>query len=169
MNNHVRNAFSHLARIQHINQIEEIQKEADCAIAHIERANRDCLKAAIIYARGRLDDLILEVHFHHGTLTPALETQFKRLVQERKQAYITETRGDGAQTEKLETILRLTEHLSDQIKQHYQEAGSRLTPLQRRMKRWFRPINLFVTLLLGTAFGVVIRPHVDQWFSRLFQ
>lgn len=42
-NNEIRNAFTHVARAQVSPSIEEVRKEIDRAIDHIERASRDCL------------------------------------------------------------------------------------------------------------------------------
>ncbi|MBF0164257.1 MAG: hypothetical protein HQL97_05080 [Magnetococcales bacterium] len=165
MNNTIRNAFSHLARLRDAHQEESIRAEGQKAIDHIERANRDCLKAAILHAHAALEDLILDVIFHHGRLTPALDGQRSRLREERKLAYIAETRGESGQTEKLVLHLQMIEYLSEEIKRHYPEAGGRLTRWRRFMKRWFHPVGY---LVIGTALGVLARHYLDLMISRFY-
>ncbi|MBF0342054.1 MAG: hypothetical protein HQL95_13985 [Magnetococcales bacterium] len=106
INNHIRNAFTHVSRIQIAASTDQIKEESAAAIKHIERANRDCLKASIMQTRETLENLILDVKFFRGSLSPTLDAQYNDLKRLRKEAYITESRGDNHQTSKLEIIYR---------------------------------------------------------------
>ncbi|MBF0418510.1 MAG: hypothetical protein HQL86_09715 [Magnetococcales bacterium] len=144
MNNTICNAFSHLARLRDAHHMEQIRAEGQRAIDHIERANRDCLKAAIIQAHAALEELILDTTFHHGRLTPALDGQLNRLREERK---------------------------TEEIKTQYPETGSRLTRLQRVMKRWHHPLPLgyVVSAVIGTVVGcILIKPYLQPLLDRFF-
>ncbi|MEO5333314.1 MAG: hypothetical protein H7839_14965 [Magnetococcus sp. YQC-5] len=162
INNHIRNAFTHLARVQFCVDEDKIRSEANQAINHIERANRDCLKASIICTRDTLNEMKLDVYFHHGSLTPAIDAQYKKIQQMREEAYAIESRGDDDQTQKLEEILRLILHTTEQIKEQYQEVGSKKTRIIRVIKRWFRPVIYAPSIIIGTIFGVIIKTYAED-------
>jgi hypothetical protein len=165
INNQIRDAFTHLTRAQQASTQAKITSEIDLSISHINRANRDCLKASIITARVELDDLVTDAVFYHGFLTPNLRTALSNLIDKRRKAYQSETLGDDDQVIKLEEILRLTMDLSDKIREHYSVAGLPKTKFLRAVMRWFRPISFVVTLLVGTFLGALFRPLLVNFFS----
>ena len=162
INNQIRDAVTHLARANIADTLTEVQHQSRLARSHIERANRDCLKASIIAARVELDDLVQDVVFYHGFLTPAIKASYDDIRQLRKAAYQAETRGDDDQVAKLDEILRLTMALSGEVRAHYSVAGAKRTKLHRLFKRWFRPLAFVVTLLVGTAIGIVARGIAER-------
>jgi hypothetical protein len=162
INNHIRNAFTHLARVQFCVDEEKVMVEVNHAINHIERANRDCLKASIICTREVLEDMKLDVYFHYGSLTPAIDAQYKKIQQIREEAYALESRGDGDQTQKLEEVLRLILHTTEQVKEQYQEVGYKKTRIVRVVKRWFRPVFYVPSIIIGTVFGIVAKTYAQD-------
>ena len=167
INNQIRDAFTHMSRAGRAMTLEEVETQCKAALAHIERANRDCLKASIIKARGELDNLVADVVFYHGFLTPAIKAQRDAISTARKEAYQLESRGDENQSLKLEEILRMTMALSDEVRAHYSVAGKMRTRVMRFVKRWFRPISFVIILLVGTILGVLIRPWADQLITKI--
>lgn len=162
INNSIRDAFTHTVRASHSTTEQSVVHEATLAIRHIERANRDCLKACIIVSRAELQELILDAVFYHGFLTPSIRMSHDNLKERRQQAYVAETQGDDNQVAKLEEILRHTLELSDQIREQYQVVGKRRTRVLRFFARWFRPIGFLVFTLLGAIIGFAAKSAVDQ-------
>lgn len=165
INNQIRDAFTHLSRANASGEIDEIKQECRLAKRHVDRANRDCLKVSIIKARLELDQLIEDAVFYHGFLTPSIKASYKDVKAQRKKAYLAETRNESGIVENLEEVLRLTMFTADEVKAQYSVAGKTKTRIFRTFKRWFRPIAIVATLLIGTIIGVVLRPQIDQIFS----
>jgi hypothetical protein len=168
VNNQVRDAFTHLSRASVATSMEDVTRECKLAQNHIERANRDCLKASIIKARFELEELITDAVFYHGFLTPSIKTAFAQIKRERELAYIAETRSDGELISKLDEILRMTMSLADEVRQQYSVAGRRKTRILRTIKRWSRPVSWGIILLIGTILGVALRGELDKLLSAWF-
>lgn len=170
INNYIRNAFTHLARVQFCVDEDKVRVEASQAINHIERANRDCLKASIICTREKLDEMKLDVFFHYGSFTPALDAQYNKIQQAREEAYILESRGDDDQTQKLEELLRLILHTTEQVQMQYQEVGSKKSYIVRILKRWFRPVFYVPSVIMGMVLGFIVKTYIHDmidFFKRL--
>ncbi|MEI9899113.1 MAG: hypothetical protein WDN31_02185 [Hyphomicrobium sp.] len=140
-----------------------MQRECGAARTHIERANRDCLKVSIIKARAELEQLIADVAFYHGFLTPTMKATFARIKAERRAAYVSETKSDLTLVAKLEEILRMTMHLSDEIRDHYSVAGKKSARIIRKLKQWFRPVFYVLSALIGAIIGVLLKGQVQQF------
>lgn len=166
-----RNAFTHVARAVSASDVVTVDREIERAVNHIDRANRDCLKAGIIAGRERLDDLVADISFHRGRLTPAQATELKYIDRLRREAYVAETSGEGASVDRLELILRHIMDLTDLLKVEFHEAGTRKTWLMRRLQRWYHPVVTVSFTLLGTVIGTVIgvlsRPHIEPYIGSL--
>lgn len=163
INNQIRDAFTHLARANVLTSEDEIAGECKLAIGHIERANRDCLKACIIKTREELDNLLNDVAFHHGFPSPAIKTASDRIKIERKATYRAEAAGANDITQRLEEILRLTMDLCDEIRTHYSVAGKTRTRLGRWIRSWFKPLWTVIALLIGAIVGSVIRGEINKF------
>lgn len=159
-NNQLRNALTHLARANQANDAAALNKEVASAIAHFERANRDCLKVSIIKARDAMDQAVTNVRFFRGSLTPKIEDMIKELKEIRRRGHIAETRGDETQTKMLEEILRLTLAITDEIHQHYQVSSKNPSKLRKFWHKWGRLLLLVLAVLIGT----LIRPYVERVF-----
>jgi hypothetical protein len=133
-------------------------------MAHLERANRDCLKVSIMYEHVRLREAIANVSFFRGTLTPAIQGRLKDIKRTRMEAYRQETRGDERHADMLESVLEKTIDTIDEIEAQYSEAGSRSVTIIRLLKRYSYPF----LLLVGVVIGALLRGPATEVFSRLF-
>ena len=167
LDNQIRNAFTHLARASSLNSIMDIKIEVDRAIAHIDRANRDCFKAIIIESRSELAEIISDVVFFRGFLTPAIKAKYDEIELNRKKAFVAETKGDEQSVFYLKDIAFETLDLIDKIKEQYHEAGSKKTRFFRFFKRWSRPVGYLIATALGAAIGFALRPYVGIWALQL--
>lgn len=167
INNQIRNAFTHLARAQEAQNLTDFNREIELAISHIERANRDCLKASIIIARDQLESLVSDAVFYYVALTPDLKARHKNIVDLRRQAYQAETRGDKNQVARLEEILRETMHTADLVREQYREVGSRKAKALRFLHRWSNPLATVAALLLGYIIHPFLRPLQDAALESL--
>lgn len=166
VNNQIRNAMTHLARAQVAPTQSALGDEVSKAKSHIDRANRDCLKASIIVAREKLDNLVAEARFYHAGLTPELQTRLKNIAEDRQEAYKAEAQGRADIVVCLEKLLADIMFASDIIQETYREAGSKKAKLTRFLFRWYRPAFTLVALVIGYVTRPFTQPIVD-WLKVL--
>jgi rRNA maturation protein Rpf1 len=123
INNHIRNAFTHLSRACFANDKKDVEDEVNRAISHIERANRDCLKVSVLEQHDRLKSIFADIRFFHGFITPSIKSKYDNITQLRERSYEDEVRGDKNATDKLETLLRCTNELVEEIDNTYISIG----------------------------------------------
>lgn len=168
INNQIRNAFTHLARVNMSTDPEEIKQETEKAIGHIERANLDCLKVGIIHQHDKLDYLIADVRFFHGFLTPSIKSKRQQIEKERNELYESESRGDGDVTDKYEILLTKYIDLDDEINDAYIDVQGGKKRFFRLIQRWFRPIGFVIFTVVGVAVGFILRGYLMEsyeWFT----
>lgn len=169
IDNQIRDAFTHLSRAHFATSIHDTISEVVKAKGHIERANRDCLKTAIILAREELEGIRANILLRHGVLSPVQESTYKQLKSMRKEAYLAETRGDVSVVKQLEEILRVTLALVDDFKDSHAEKTVKASALSNFFKRHSKIVAYGLFTLGGTAFGIIVRPYaglIVDWILR---
>lgn len=115
INNEIRNAMSHLARANASDNIATIQLECDRARAHIERANRDCLKCSIITLRKKIHRQVFHAKIHLMGMPPGIIQQKKYIERERNRLILAEEYGEAGITPAYEKLLLSCSHLDDSL------------------------------------------------------
>lgn len=105
INNEIRNAFSHLARVQTATSQVEAEKEAEKAQAHVERACRDCLKASIIAVHDDITNLRNRAVTLYQAIDPVNTAQINALFAERSALNLAEARGEKDLTDRFQSLL----------------------------------------------------------------
>ena len=95
VNNEIRNALNHLTRARHESDSWSAAEENfKAAMRHVERAQRDCLKLAIIGLFGQLTETFRGIEYYYGAVQPAFSVRKTELIKRRKEAYLKESKGE---------------------------------------------------------------------------
>jgi hypothetical protein len=105
MNNDIRNALSHLLRINIVQTELEIFSEADKAIGHIEIACRDCLKICISEVHDKITIQFNYVLPYYKAISPQHIAEIRWLLKERNDIDLAETNGEKFLINRFEEVL----------------------------------------------------------------
>lgn len=105
INNEIRNAFSHLARVNAAASLDEAKSEAEKAQAHVERACRDCLKASIIFVHDDITNLRNRAVTLYQAIDPVNTAAINTFFEDRKQLILAEARGEKELTDRFQELL----------------------------------------------------------------
>lgn len=121
INNEIRNAFSHLARVYVATSVDNAKSEADKARGHIERACRDCLKASIIAVHDTIENQYNHALIRYQGIAPKITGERKAIRQERVTLAKAETKGANDLTGRFRDLLErsLALHKSFEEKNEY--------------------------------------------------
>ena len=152
VNNEIRNALNHLTRARHESDSWSAAEENfKAAMRHVERAQRDCLKLAIIGLFGQLTETFRGIEYYYGAVQPAFSVRKTELIKRRKEAYLKESKGEETIVNILVGIYADALVLGDEIQAAHPAAGRVSSWKIRFLKLKRQGISLFVGFAVGVA------------------
>lgn len=163
INNHIRNAFTHLSRAHESDDITTVEREVEKAISHIERGNRDCLKICVAHQHDKIEALFSAIRFNYGFVTPSINSAKKSIQKERQNLLQEETKGNDNITIKFEELLRKSLELEEYIYEQYSDVSLSDIRLLRFLQRHWRILSWPIFTIIGTVIGYVMSPYIEKW------
>jgi hypothetical protein len=150
MNNDIRNAFSHLLRINIVQTELEIFSEADKAIGHIELACRDCLEICISEVHDKITIQFNYVLPYYKAISPQHVAEIRWLLKERDDIDLAETNGEKFLIKRFEEVLNRMLDLQTSFQ------PSKISKLKLLLTQWFGAsmagaIGKIIFVLIGFA------------------
>ncbi len=162
--NHIRNAFTHLARADSLSDRREIEKEVEKAINHIERASRDCLKISIIFLHDRLKSMVADARAFYGRTTPSINTGMREIREAREKVCRDEAENASDVASDYEIIVLRGINLENEINAAYNEHFTwNKRQFSHFIMRWSSPISYVAAIAIGFA----LRSIADDLFDYL--
>lgn len=127
INNEIRNAFSHLARLHSSASVAKVQREAELAKGHIERACRDCLKSSIIFIHDDIRAHIAHARIRYESVDPMNMSESQAISEARRQLIEDEANGRPNSTDNYERLLERCLTAQQSLNEIYGETRSRLS------------------------------------------
>lgn len=154
-NNEIRNAINHYARAFEADTWEEAEKNIRAAESHIERAKRDSLKLAAIGLFQEIQNIILSIESHYGSLDPAFVLRKTKLKEKRREVYIGESSGNNNTTLRLLELFLEARGFLDDIQAKFPgiDSKSKTKLLMIKLRRHLLVIG--ISFFVGVASGVL--------------
>ncbi len=136
INNEIRNAFSHLVRVNIAQTKAEIIDEAAKAIGHIERACRDCLKICIAES---YDNIKLQCDYaltYYKAISPNHTAEKRWLIEERKNISLEEIKGEKSLTGRFEELLSRMLALKESLEEQYGLQPRKASKIKLLLTQW---------------------------------
>lgn len=170
INNEIRNALTHLSRAADANakgHSDGVDPELASAKRHLERANRDCYKLAVISVNGQLQATMKVLNQSGRAVTRRFQQHYEQAVLERLRIIVEESRArEGTQTyasvaDRYRNLLRVLQKILSDMYSDYNinENYVKHYPLRSFVKR----VSTWVCLLISTniiAFFVGVYSNV---------
>lgn len=111
VNNEIRNALTHLARVRLAKKEDDLHEEIKRSIGHFERGKKDCLKLCIATLHERVTRTVKTIEITKGLVNSKYKLSLKSVEEQRKQAFIKESKNDSTKATSL--LEKLTYDLLD--------------------------------------------------------
>lgn len=152
-NKELRDAVTHMGRALGADDYSRAEEQLRQARGHVERAKRECLKMALVFADDRLRRLCQEVRLEHGRVGANYLTRRKNLRTTRREIFRVESHGGNDITLRLLRLVNDFAELEDDLITEYSMPDKRL--------RWYRMPSRYVLsfwrrFLWPIIFGIVI-------------
>ncbi len=154
VNNEIRNAFTHLVRVNIVKTNPEIKDEAEKAICHTERACRDCMKACLIQSYENIERQYNYACAYHTNISPKLMTERKNIKKERKNIGLAEAAGERHLLGRFEDLVVRSLELQDNLQEQY---GLRVENISWIKRMWLQLIAGGIMKAIGMAiYGIIV-------------
>lgn len=181
INNEIRSAVTHLARAAVATDAAVMQAEAKSAQRHMERANRDCYKLAVVETNWRIRRVVCIIERFKGGLTKTIAHNYNQAEKERKRIVKLEAQSGESSTAYSEVsgyyreLYRVLSSLQIEMYEEYHlsEIQVSIFPYIHWSRRTaIYVIGLFIAFVLGaysSFYANNVVPFVNNHLSYVFE
>lgn len=168
INNELRNAITHMARMLRATNRAEIDYNKRAADSHVQRFKRDCLKVAVVYAGKDAGNLLKNAYRRYKHVDPALFVRSSQIVRRRVEATMLEALGDEQTVQTWEELFRDIAALRERIFAIYPTLDQKNHRFPLWVYQWWDYFkNFCVAVFVGIVITILANIAIpnQEWFG----